>query len=334
MAISTGAAILGSAVIGGVVQSRAAGDVASAGAGAAEAGIAEQRAGRLAFEERTQPFVDLGLAVQNPLLGLLGLQANPEFGSLDSEIAGIQSQIDAANRANQTGQQAISQAPVSGGDGEFGLRGILDRRRQQQAQTAFTPTDTSDLQAQLAELQSQRSGIEQFIPGDRAQGIEEINPIVSILRDQGFEQIQETAAARGRLGAGGTLKDLTRFSSDLATTVVPQLQQQKFNQLFNVLGLGANAATGQGQAALSTASNIGNLLGNQGAANAAGITGRTNAITGTLENLAGGAGAFPNLFNFGGGSPIAANQPVGSQVFGLGNEAGGGGTGALSTFGL
>ena len=103
------------------------------------------------------------------------------------------------------------------------------------------------------------------------QGIEEINPIVSFLRDQGFEGIQESAAAEGRLGAGDTLKDLTQFNSDLTSTVVPQLQNQRFNQLFNVAGMGVNAATGQNQATLQTGTNISNLL-SQGGQNKANST--------------------------------------------------------------
>ena len=174
----------------------------------------------------------------------------------------------------------------------------------------------------------------QNILADPFAGLEEINPIVDFLRTEGFEQIQESAAARGRLGAGGTLKDLTQFNTDIASTVAPQLQNQRFNQLFNVLGLGQNAAAGQGTAALSTSSNISNLLGNKGAAQAAGKIGQTNAITGGIQNVLGAAGAFPNMFGGGGGQTFGAGKPVGQQVFGLGNEAGGGGTGALSTFGL
>ena len=91
------------------------------------------------------------------------------------------------------------------------------------------------------------------------------------MRDEGFEDIQESAAARGRLGAGGTLKDLTELNTNLAATVVPQLQQQRFNQLFSLLGLGESAAVGAGAAGINTAGNIGQFLmagGNAQAQNA------------------------------------------------------------------
>jgi len=132
---------------------------------------------------------------------------------------------------------------------------------------------------------------------DPNQQLEDINPVVDFLRQQGFEQIQESAAAQGRLGAGGTLKDLTQFNTDLTSTIIPQLQNQRFNQLFNVAGLGANVAAGQGTAGLQTATNISNLRTQEGAARAGGIAGQTDAITGGIENLSRIPGAFPGLFN-------------------------------------
>jgi len=211
--MGVGAAIVGGAAISAFASSRSAGKAADVQADASAAGIAEQRAARESFEERTEPFRQIGL---------------------------------------QAGE---------------------------------------DIQSLLA---------------DPTQGLEEINPIVSFLRDQGFEQIQESAAANRRLGAGGTLNDLTRFNLDLSATVAPQLQNQRFNQLFNLLGAGQNAATGQGQAALSTGANISNLLGAGGAAQASGIVGQSNALSGFINQGAGVAGAFPNLFGGGGGGGSGA----------------------------
>lgn len=209
MAISTAAAIVGSAVVGGALQAKAASKAAGAQTAAANTAAGVQERARLAFEERTEPFREVGLAGAEQL--------------------------------------------------------------------------TSFLQ-------------------DPTQQLAEINPVVDFLRNQGFEQIQESAAAGGRLGAGGTLQDLTQFNTQLASTVAPQLQNQRFNQLFNVAGLGANVAAGQGTAGLQTASNIGNLQTQAGQAQAGGIIGQSNALTGAIQNIAGTAGAFPNLF--GGGQQV------------------------------
>jgi len=127
---------------------------------------------------------------------------------------------------------------------------------------------------------------------DPMQGLEEINPVVDFLRKEGFEDIQESAAAGGRLGAGGTLKDLTQFNTDLTATVVPQLQNQKFNQLFNLLGLGSNAASGQATGTQSTAVNTQNLLSRTGVAQGDAAVNRSNAITDTLSQIPKAIGAF------------------------------------------
>jgi len=224
MAISTGAAILGSAAVGGILGHKASGDAADAQTEAAQLGIGEQQAAREQAQAAAQPFVDIGLSAGDQLQNLI-----------------------------------------------------------------------SDPNQQLGE----------------------INPVVDFLRNQGFEQIQELAAADGRLGAGGTLKDLTQFNADLTSTIVPQLQNQRFNQLFNVLGLGQNAAAGQGSAALQTGTNISNLLGNVGQAQAGQAINQSNAITGGLQNLAAGAGAFPGLFA---PAPGSGYTPVQNSQFSTGTN--------------
>jgi hypothetical protein len=205
-------AIVGSAVVGGVVANKAAKKGAEAQTQASEAGIAEQRAAREAFEERTQPFVDIGLGVANDLTSFLD---------------------------------------------------------------------------------------------DPSAGLEQINPVANFLQQEGFRKIREGGAGGGR----NVDRDLSEFQTGLTSTLVPQFQNQRFNQLFNVLGLGQNAAVGQGNAALQTGANVSNLLGNIGQAQAAGAAGQSNAITGTLQNLSGAAGAFPNLFNRPGGDFAGAVRP-------------------------
>lgn len=211
-------AIVGSAVVGGVAQDRAAGEMSESAERTGAAQIAEQRAAREAFEERTQPFLDIGLGAGEQLQSLL---AGP----------------------NQT--------------------------------------------------------------------LEQINPVASFLQEQGFRDIREGSVGRN------PDQDLSRFQTGLTSTLVPQFQNQRFNQLFNVLGLGSNAATGQGQAALQTGANIGNIMGNVGQAQQAGIAGQANALTGTIQNVAGGLGAFPGLFNAPSGDFAGAQRPT-HGAFGTG----------------
>ena len=151
----------------------------------------------------------------------------------------------------------------------------------------------------------QQPGVTQGItPIPGMEQLDEINPVVAFLREQGFDAIQESAAAHGRLGAGGTLKDLAAFDAGLNSTIVPQLQQQRFNQgvtqfnqratqfnqgstlynqvlqannqaldanqqgynqLYNLVGMGSNASAGQATAALNTGTNVANVLGQNAA---------------------------------------------------------------------
>lgn len=172
--------------------------------------IDEQRSAREAFEERTQPFVDVGLTAVNPLMEFLSQQSGPQ-----------------------------------------------------------------------------------------PQTIEEINPVVEFLRREGFEDIQESAAAAGKLRSGGTLQDLTRFNTQLAATVAPQIQQQKlnaqqqrFNQLFNILGIGQSSAVGQGQAALQSGRGIAGLQAGIGTAGAQGILGAEGARDQARSDIAGFLGGY------------------------------------------
>lgn len=138
-------------------------------------------------------------------------------------------------------------------------------------------------------------------------GLEQINPVVDFLRKEGFEDIQESAAAGGRLGAGGTLKDLTQFNTDLTSTIVPQLQNQRFNQLFSVLGMGQNAAAGQGSAISNTANNISGFESNIGGIRGNEAINRSNALTGALSSFSQGVGSgmFNNLFSSSSGQAVA-----------------------------
>lgn len=317
MSFALSAAAVGAvAVVGGAsIQASAAKSAAEAQAAGLDAATFEQQQARESFEERTDPFRILGTGAISPLQQLLGIaQPNPELADIDRQIEFLEQQ----RFRDRKNASAFTAAGLSEGlAGELGVKGLGkgDFRRR--------------IETEIQTLLAQKRGLPQTIGGEAQplageaqplEGLEEINPIVSFLRDQGFAQIQESAAARGRLGAGGTLQDLTRFNLDLSATVAPQLQNQRFNQLFNLAGLGSNVAAGQGTAGLQTGTNISNLLSAGGQAQARGILGQSQAITGGIQNLAGLAGAFPNIF--GGGTP--ALGPAGTTQVPGGLQTGSG----------
>jgi hypothetical protein len=130
---------------------------------------------------------------------------------------------------------------------------------------------------------------------------------------QGQQAIQRSAAARGGLLSGGTEKALDQYSQGLAASNYQQVynnamqqylnsynifqgnQSNEFNRLAALSGMGLQAGgelAGLAQSAADNASRTylggaamqGQTLGNLGAAQASGIVGATNALSGGINN--------------------------------------------------
>jgi hypothetical protein len=259
-----------------------------------------------------------------------GLEIRGDVQGLQGRLPGIQEEIDALDASLASQTEATKARNRRGGRDQLPTLSSADQARRDEL-----VRQQSEVQGQISDIQGQQRVSDDLgvtgQPGGQSPGqafgqprepalLSEVNPLVSFLRDEGFEDIQESAAARGQLRSGGTLEDLTRFNTQLASTVAPQLQQQRFNQLFSVLGLGQNAAVGQGSAALSTASNIGNILQQQGTAQAQGelrqgeIQGNTVAdLAGTFGRFQGRGDTFGNKqFGYGDiGDPFASSSDLG-----------------------
>jgi hypothetical protein len=174
--------------------------------------------GQQGFTQTAQP------SVQDTLLSQLQGQAptgtSPDPRSLFSNI--------------QTGgyQDIINRLPASGN-----INSNIDFLRNQGANPISVNNPVLDQISQSA-LNRTSSPIldELYQSAQGTQGLEQINPVLSSLRDQGFTDIMNKAASRGKAYSGGTLEDLTRFNSDLSAQLVPQLQQQQFNNLLGTYG--------------------------------------------------------------------------------------------------
>src|SRR5262245_33438866 len=120
---------------------------------------------------------------------------------------------------------------------------------------------------------------------------------------EGVKALEKSAAAKGTLLTGGTLKGLQRYAQDFASNAygnrLAQLtglanldlgaQQQRYGQLLGVSQLGLNAAGQQGVLGSQYAGLAGSLLGGQAANVSDLLTGRGNAqAAGTV----GGANAW------------------------------------------
>jgi len=138
---------------------------------------------------------------------------------------------------------------------------------------------------------------------------------------QGLGAVQNSAAGRGSLLSGRTLADLNNYAQGVASTNYQNVfnnaltqyqtsynsflnnQNNQYQRLLGLSGIGLNAAQGSGQLMTGMGSDIASLIGQQGAARAAGTIGAANAISSgvggglssignylTLQSLMGGGG--------------------------------------------
>jgi hypothetical protein len=118
-------------------------------------------------------------------------------------------------------------------------------------------------------------------PGVIGQGLEQ-SPGFQFRLGEGLKALERSAAARGTLLTGGTLKGLERYAQDYASGEYGQ----RVNQLQQLSALGLNAAGGAGNAGTAYGQSAGDLLTQAGNAAAAGQVGAANAWTGGINNAA------------------------------------------------
>jgi hypothetical protein len=122
----------------------------------------------------------------------------------------------------------------------------------------------------------------------------EADPGYQFRMSEGMKALERSAASRGILQSGQTLKNITRFGQDAASQEYQNAfqrylreRQQKLQPLEYRIGLGQAAASGQAANVGSTAQNVGNLTTSLGNIQSAGIMGQANAFTNTLGNISG-----------------------------------------------
>lgn len=123
--------------------------------------------------------------------------------------------------------------------------------------------------------------------------------------DQGLGALKNKMNVDGGIYAGNTLRGINDYAQNYAGNAYQQAfnnfstnQTNIYNRLASIAGLGQAANSTTAQAGTQTAGNVGNALSNLGAAQAAGIVGSNNAITGAMNNAASWY-ALPSLLNMG-----------------------------------
>lgn len=120
------------------------------------------------------------------------------------------------------------------------------------------------------------------------------DPGYAFRMSEGLKALERSAASRGILSSGQTLKDITRFGQDAASQEYQNAfqrylteRQARLQPLEYRIGLGQAAASGQAANVGSTATNVGNLTTSLGNIRSAGIMGQSNAYNNMLSNISG-----------------------------------------------
>jgi hypothetical protein len=283
------------------------------------------------------------------------------------QLTGAKGQRESAREAGKQ-QQVMGEAAIA--QQEDALKRVLG------IQAPFTQAGQEAMSGLLSEVlggapspssMGRFTGFNRRAPGVAIRGREELGPDIDtgfefdvspervtespffqeLARDQ-EQRLMGSAAARGKLGSGGTDLALNRNllqlgqqfqQQDIANQIqeakIQQalraekagLQAQRFGQLFNVGQLGANVATGSGSAIQGAASNIGNLLTGIGNVQASTTLQRGNILAQSRQDM---------LSNFGsGGLPSAMTGgavDIGRFMGGMTGGQGGSTQGLMSMF--
>lgn len=123
------------------------------------------------------------------------------------------------------------------------------------------------------------------------------DPAYQFRLDEGMKALERSAAARGGLNSGATLKALTRFGQDYASQEYQNAynrftndQDRRFNKYASLAGVGQVASQNQAQFAGQYGQTVGGNLIGLGNANAAAHIGAANMNAQFLGGLAQGGG--------------------------------------------
>ena len=216
--------------------------------------------------------------------------------------------------AHQAGKAADAQVDASR-DASDQQMAMFEQTRQDQMPWMNTGKQALNRLAALQGIGTSSGGPIGFLTksnpeATRAKAMEQFqaSPGYQFRLDQGMDAIQNSAAARGQLGAGNTLKAIQGYGQGLAS--------EEFNNYTNRLsalaGVGQTAATNLGTLGANAAGQAGNATMAAGAARASGYVGQANAVNGGLNQLS-QLGGYMNWGGGGGGSSAPANFNLSSM---------------------
>ena len=155
------------------------------------------------------------------------------------------------------------------------------------------------------------------------------DPGYAFRMQEGMKALERSAAARGGLLSGSTLKGAQRYGQDLASQEYMNAfnryqaeRNARLNPLQSLAGVGQTATNQLGQAGQAMASNVGQALGAAAQARASGYLGGANAVSqglGTYLNYQQGQNYLNARFpqQFGG---VQSPAPITSYGYDIGSD--------------
>jgi hypothetical protein len=151
----------------------------------------------------------------------------------------------------------------------------------------------------------------------------EQDPGYAFRQAEGMRALERSAAARGNLLSGSTLRGVQRFGQDLASQEYQNAfnrfqveRAARLNPLQSLMGSGQSAANVMTGATGQAAQNIGQMQLGAGQARASGYVGQANALAGALGGIGQAATSFP-LYQ----AQIGALNRMGSDFSGARNTS-------------
>jgi len=284
-ALASGAIAAGGAKKAGNIQAQAAREAQTANERMLERQIGLQ-----------EPFRQGGMTAQAQIMNLLGLGTPPSAAG---------ARVDVRQNPSAYGLREVNIPAILGGepttvytDAEGNFVPDIEAYAAQNPVAAPTPAAGAP-PSEFGSL-ARPFGTEQF----------QADPGYAFRQAEGMKALERSAAARGGLLSGGTLKGIQRFGQDLASQEYGNAfnryqveRAARLNPLQSLMGAGQSSAntltSATGQAGQNQQANIMGV----GQARASGYVGQANALGGALSSIGQAAESYPlmqaqmNYFN-------------------------------------
>jgi len=278
MGVAAGAAAIGAgigaagSIGGGLIGASGAKKAAKAQERASQADIAsrEKIFGQQAALQ--EPFRQGGMAAQNRLMTLLGLDV-PDMGT-----------------GQPTGGNAMMGQTINiPGGGSFTIPGYSGQQTAQGVPGLHVDPNSPDFGKYARDF-----GMQDF----------QQDPGYEFRMSEGMKALERSAAARGNLLSGSMLKGIQRYGQDLGSQEYQNAynryqvnRSNQINPLQSLMGAGQSSANTLTSAAGQMGEGISQAINNGGAARASGYIGQANALSGALNGIGNTAMTY-----FGGGN--------------------------------